>query len=113
MDLIKTGQKLTLFLIKNNNTVEISCFIENVYDDRIVVYMGLPEHIDYKVQTAHTVIKEKIDVGGSMIAGDLDVSMCYDTMKSYFNQYTLLSPHVTATEPATEEEQVETQMVYY
>ncbi len=84
-----------------------------VYDDRIVVYIGLPEHIDYKVQTAHTVIKEKIDVGGSMIAGDLDVSMCYDTMKSYFNQYTLLSPHVTATEPATEEEQVETQMVYY
>ena len=35
MDLIKTGQKLTLFLIKNSNTVEISCFIENVYDDRI------------------------------------------------------------------------------
>ena len=83
-----------------------------VYDGRIVVYMGLPEHIDYKVQTAHTIIKEKIDIGGSMIAGDLDVSLCYDTMKSYFNQYTLLSPHVSATEPATEETTQEETQVY-
>ncbi len=85
-----------------------------VYDDRIVVYIGLPEHIDYKVQTAHTIIKEKIDVGGSMIAGDLDVSLCYDTMKSYFNQYTLLSPQVAATEPEeTESTESETQVYYY
>ncbi len=85
-----------------------------VYDGRIVVYMGLPEHIDYKVQTAHTIIKEKIDIGGSMIAGDLDVSLCYDTMKSYFNQYTLLSPHVSATEPATEDStEPETQAYAY
>ena len=35
MDLITTGQKLTLFLIKNSNIVEISCFVEKVYDDRI------------------------------------------------------------------------------
>ncbi len=85
-----------------------------VYDDRIVVYVGLPEHIDYKVQTAHTIIKEKIDVGGSMIAGDLDVSLCYDTMKSYFNQYTLLSPQVSVTEPETQEStELETQVYAY
>lgn len=85
-----------------------------VYDDRIVVYVGLPEHIEYKVQTAHTIIKEKIDVGGTMIAGDLDVSLCYDTMKSYFNQYTLLAPHISATEPETQAEtEPETQVYVY
>lgn len=67
--------------------------LKYVYDNRIVVFLGIPEHITYKIQTAHTIIKEKLDVSGTMIAGDLDVSMCYDSMKSYFNQYTLLSPN--------------------
>ena len=91
--------------------------IKYVHDNRIVVYLGIPEHITYKIQTAHTIIKEKIDTGGTMIAGDLDVSMCHDSMKSYFNQYTLLSPNSAfATEPETtsaEETQPETQVYYY
>ena len=67
--------------------------LKYVYDNRIVVYLGIPEHITYKIQTAQTIIKEKLDISGTMIAGDLDVSMCHDSMKSYFNQYTLLSPN--------------------
>ncbi len=91
--------------------------IKYVHDNRIVVYLGIPEHITYKVQTAHTIIKEKIDTGGTMIAGDLDVSMCHDSMKSYFNQYTLLAPNSAhATEPATteaSETEPYTQTYYY
>ena len=89
--------------------------LKYVYDNRIVVYLGIPEHITYKVQTAATIIKEKIDTGGTMIAGDLDVSMCHDSMKSYFNHYTLLSPNsVHATEPATTEaEAIEPETVVY
>ncbi len=66
-----------------------------VYDNRIVVYLGIPEHLEYKVHTAQTIIEEKLEVSGTMIAGDLDVSMCYDTSKSYFNQYTLLTGNIT------------------
>lgn len=88
----------------NVQTEDEAVELKYVYDNRIVVYLGIPEHITYKVQTAHTIIKEKIDTGGTMIAGDLDVSMCHDSMKSYFNQYTLLAPNSAhATEPATTE----------
>lgn len=71
--------------------------IKYVYDDRIVVYLGLPEHINYKIQTAQTIITEKIDVNNATLAGDLDVSMCYESKKSYFNQYTILAPNVAPT----------------
>lgn len=73
-----------------------------VYDDRIVVYMGLPDEITYKIKAADKII-EKLDAeDGKMIAGELDVSQCHDTMRSYFNQYSIISPDVEATVPATE-----------
>ncbi|MBQ2943381.1 MAG: FtsQ-type POTRA domain-containing protein [Ruminococcus sp.] len=90
--------------------------LKYVYDNRIVVYLGIPEHITYKIQTAQTIIKEKLDVSGTMIAGDLDVSMCYDSMKSYFNQYTLLSPNssfVTELETTSLEEPTTAPEEYY
>lgn len=97
----------------DEDTVEI----KYVHDNRIVVYLGIPEHITYKIQTAHTIITEKIDTGGTMIAGDLDVSMCHDNMKSYFNQYTLLSPNSAYADEeettAPEETQPDTQVYYY
>lgn len=74
--------------------------VKYVYDNRIVVYLGIPENINYKIHTAAVIIKDKIDVGGTMIAGDLDVSMCHDTMRAYFNQYSLLAPQITPSEPA-------------
>ena len=82
--------------------------IRYVYDDRIVVYLGIPENITYKMQTAQTIIDEKLDVNGAVLTGELDVSNSYDTKKSYFNQYSLIPEVVipepsgtSATEPAT------------
>ena len=81
--------------------------VKYVYDNRIVVYLGIPENINYKIQTAAVIIKDKIDIGGTMIAGDLDVSMCHDTMKAYFNQYSLLAPQISPTVPAETETEPE------
>lgn len=82
---------------KGATTVEI----RYVYDNRIVVYLGIPENISYKMQTAQTIITEKLDVNGAVLTGELDVSNAYDTKKSYFNQYSLI-PQVVVTEPSTE-----------
>lgn len=93
------AESITLVNVSTeNDTVEL----KYVYDNRIVVYLGIPEHLAYKVRTAQTIIKEKLEVSGTMIAGDLDVSMCYDTSKSYFNQYSLLTDNVTAHEETAE-----------
>lgn len=75
--------------------------IRYVYDDRIVVYLGIPENITYKMQTAQTIIYEKLDVNNTVLTGELDVSQAYDTKKSYFNQYSLI-PEAVITEPQTE-----------
>lgn len=75
--------------------------IRYVYDDRIVVYLGIPENITYKMRTAQTIIDEKLDVNGAVLTGELDVSQCYDTKKSYFNQYSLI-PQAVITEPSSE-----------
>ncbi len=75
--------------------------IRYVYDERIVVFIGIPENITYKMHTAHTIIDEKLDVNGAVLTGELDVSNAYDTKKSYFNQYSLI-PQVVITEPSTE-----------
>ena len=82
---------------KGATTVEI----RYVYDERIVVYLGIPENISYKMQTAQTIIAEKLDVNGAVLTGELDVSNAFDTKKSYFNQYSLI-PQVVVTEPSTE-----------
>lgn len=75
--------------------------IRYVYDDRIVVYLGLPENISYKMLTAQTIISEKLDVNGEVLTGELDVSNAYDTKKSYFNQYSLI-PEAVITEPSSQ-----------
>ncbi|MBQ9742576.1 MAG: FtsQ-type POTRA domain-containing protein [Ruminococcus sp.] len=98
------------YSVKNVTSIEVmntddgKIELRYVYDNRIVVYLGLPEHINYKVQTAHVIITEKLDVSESTnIAGDLDVSMCYDSKKSYFKQYTILAENEAPpeTEPET------------
>ena len=68
-----------------------------VYDDRIVVYLGLADNLNYKIQSATAIIKEKIDVNNSTIAGELDVSTAFENNKCYFNEYTLLAPNVAPT----------------
>ena len=69
--------------------------IRYIYDNRIVVYLGIPEEITYKMQAADVIIREKIEVeGASAISGELDVSTCHETTKSYFNQYSIITPDV-------------------
>lgn len=94
--------------------------IRYVYDDRIVVYLGIPENISYKMQTAQTIIEEKLDVNGAVLTGELDVSGAFETKKSYFNQYSLIpdvittEPQSSTAEPATEaDEYYEDEDYYY
>lgn len=61
------------------------------YDDRIKVKLGLPEDISYKVRTAMTIIVEKLDLNGTnSTEGELDVSSCNTTKKSYFREQSLI-----------------------
>lgn len=61
------------------------------YDDRIKVKIGLPEDISYKVRTAMTIIVEKLDLNGTnSTEGELDVSSCNTTKKSYFREQSLI-----------------------
>lgn len=110
----KGYKKITKVDIESNKTQSGTQTVEirYVYDDRIVVYLGIPENISYKMQTAQTIITEKLDVNGAVLTGELDVSNAYETKKSYFNQYSLIPEVVipeptgtSATEPTTEAEE--------
>lgn len=84
--------------------------IKFVYDDRITVVIGIPEEISYKVKTAQTIINEKLDPNNTgLIKGRLDVSMCNETKKSYFNENEVYVPpqkeqSATSPQPTQEEE---------
>ncbi len=68
------------------------------YDDRIKVKIGLPEDISYKVRTAMTIITEKLDLNGANATeGELDVSSCNTTKKSYFREQSLIDAPVITT----------------
>ncbi len=61
------------------------------YDNRIKVKLGLPEDISYKLRTAMIIIVEKLDLNGSKATeGELDVSNCNETKKSYFREQSLI-----------------------
>ena len=75
---------------------EINCKnpadVSFTYDNRIKVRLGLPEDLSYKIRTAMTIITEKIDVNASVsVEGELDVSRCNVTKRSYFDEKSLLS----------------------
>lgn len=79
--------------------------ISVIYDNRILIKIGLPEDIDYKLKTAMTIITQKID-GESVTktSGTLDVSKCNSTKKSYFKDGTvpsLAALPTEATQPQT------------
>lgn len=88
--------------------------IRFLYDDRITVVLGIPEDLDYKVNTAQTIINDKLDPNGTgLIKGRLDVSMCKDTKKSYFKENegfeaTQNTQTVTAEPESVEEQTAET-----
>lgn len=113
---------LDAYKFENVTVIDISdtANIMFVYDDRITVLIGLPEDISYKVKTAQTIINEKLDPNNTgLIKGRLDVSMCNDTKKSYFNENEVYVPQVQQpavspteeTAPAEETTQEVTQEV--
>lgn len=83
--------------------------IRFVFDDRITVVLGIPEDVAYKVKTAQTIINDKLDPNGTgLIKGRLDVSMCNETKKSYFNENEVYQPiqnQTNTTEPTGAETQ--------
>lgn len=73
--------------------------ISFTYDGRIKVKLGLPEDISYKVRTAMTIILEKLDLNGTTTTeGELDVSNCNTTKKSYFKEQSLIEAETQPTE---------------
>ncbi len=67
--------------------------VKLLYDDRILIVLGVPEDINYKLRTALTIIDEKLDPNESgIITGRLDVSVCNETKKSYFNENEIYIP---------------------
>lgn len=59
--------------------------IKLTYDDRIIINLGLPEDIDYKIRTAMIIINEKLDPNNAgTVEGTLDVSACNTTKISHY-----------------------------
>ena len=89
------------------------------YDDRIVVKLGIPEDLDYKIRTAMTIINEHLDKNQTgTTRGILDVSRCNSTKRSYFDEQeihpTESKPGATTptTAPDSEEDWSEEQVTY-
>ncbi len=75
------------------------------YDNRIKVKLGVPEELSYKVRTAMTIINEKLDVHGSNTTeGELDVSNCNESKKSYFRDQSLIESEKETTAPIDKDE---------
>ncbi len=73
--------------------------VQFVYDNRIRIILGVPEDLEYKVRTAIEVITTHLDPQNlRVVTGELDVSSCNGTKKSYFDE----KPIEVATEPVTE-----------
>ncbi|MCH5298806.1 MAG: FtsQ-type POTRA domain-containing protein [Ruminococcus sp.] len=84
--------EITESLIKNDygDVTQINIKrISNItitYDDRILIRLGLPDDLDYKIRTAFTIINKKLDPNGAKtIKGSLNVSKCNTTKKSYYD----------------------------
>lgn len=81
--------------IKKNKISDITSIsvkdIDNItitYDNRILIKLGVPDSIDYKIRTAFAIINNKLDPSKTKtIMGILDVSNCNTgTKKSYFRE---------------------------
>lgn len=68
--------------VKDVNNITIT------YDKRILIKLGLPDDIDYKIRTAFTIIKNNLDPHNTRtIMGILNVSGCNKgSKKSYFEE---------------------------
>ena len=91
--------------VKNINDITIT------YDNRILIKLGLPDDLDYKIRTAFTIITKNLDPNNAKtIMGILNVSNCNNgSKKSYFSEVAITEPEKkktkkkkNATEPTTE-----------
>lgn len=74
------------------------------YDKRILVELGVPEDLTYKIKTAKAIITDKLDPNNvGTIEGTLDVSQCNETKRSYFNEKSI----VATAQPASTTESTE------
>lgn len=104
----KALNDLSECIAKNNykkitemNLKEISD-ISVTYDKRILIRIGLPEAIDYKLKTAFAIINEKLDPNHTgTVKGVLNVSKCNKTKKSYFKEGSLKEKEEELTQPTT------------
>ena len=87
--------------------------IRFVYDDRIIVYVGIPEEITYKLKAADVIIKRLDSEDGTAISGELDVSTCHESGKSYFNEFSIIPPDEAAPETTAPEEEIPTEVYEY
>ena len=89
--------KITGFDITNLTAIKIH------YDNRIVINIGLPEDINYKIKTAFTIINEKLDPNGTgTVTGTLDVSTCNKNKISHYMPSETKPAAPATTVPATE-----------
>lgn len=83
--------------IDATNTADISF----TYDDRIIVKLGIPEDLSYKIRTAMTIISENLDKNQTgTTKGILDVSRCNSTKKSYFSEQDIHPTEAPAQDPS-------------
>ncbi len=90
--------KLSAIDVSNNRNINFT------YDGRILVKIGMPEDIDYKIRTAKVIITERLDPNNTgVIEGTLDVSSCNETKRSYFDEKSigLGNEKKSSTEPTT------------
>lgn len=104
----KALEELTASLKKNKikdiNAISVKD-INNItitYDHRILIKLGLPDDIDYKIRTAFTIINKKLDPNNTRtIMGILNVSGCNTGKKrSYFEEVEIKDEN-KETEPTT------------
>ncbi len=92
MDLLKTGQKISIFFQKNTKLVEISCVISEVLEDRIIIelpqyFMRYIEYLDVgckltvKVFSKIGTVDFNTIVISSPLENDFSVELDYNAMK--------------------------------
>ena len=86
---------ITAISVKDINNITLT------YDNRIVIKIGLPDDIDYKIRTAFTIINNNLDPHNTKtIMGILNVSTCNTgSKKSYFEEVEIKEDKAKATEP--------------
>ena len=83
MDLIKKGQRLTLFFQKDSNMVEMSCTVEEVYEDRLV--LNLPQYFMRYIEFLQTGKKLTAKVFSKLGTIDFNALVITSPLEEFFS----------------------------